>query len=390
MLNIYWFSILGRLIVPFLNIRKKKNNTILFLAAFYPKNAGYNWRVHKWIEQLNTQGYNSVSKYTLKASGFDILLTNRSLFLIKTLKKRFWQVISSSSYETVIVRRELLLYNDYGNLFLDKLLLKIHPNAILDFDDDISEAKNQPKEINSWYGKLLLEDGNKFNNSLRLYSNFIVASIHLKSRIIEQNVNYNNIAIIPTCVDYNDFPQKIYKSNKPFTFGWIGGNHNYFLLDLLLPTFEKIASEYKFKLLVIGGIEYKRNVNFDIEFRKWSLHSEIKDLLDIDVGLMPLINDMESKGKGGFKLIQYMGLGIVSIASPITINTEIVDHEKNSFLADKDDDWEFWITELLNGKIDMQKIGNAARLKINNNYTFNSNKENYLKFIENVRNSRVL
>jgi glycosyltransferase involved in cell wall biosynthesis len=105
---------------------------------------------------------------------------------------------------------------------------------------------------------------------------------------------------------------------------------------------------------------------------------------------MPLINDMESKGKGGFKLIQYMGLGIVSIASPITINTEIVDHEKNSFLADKDDDWEFWITELLNGKIDMQKIGNAARLKINNNYTFNSNKENYLKFIENVRNSRVL
>lgn len=389
-LNVYWFSILGRLILPFLTIRKKKKKTILFLAAFYPENAGFHWRVHKWKELLNTQDYHCESKYTLSASEFEILNTNRSLFLIKSLKQRFWQVVTSYKYETVIVRRELLLYNDYGNLFLDKLLLKIHPNAILDFDDDISEAKNQPKEINSWYGKLLLEDGNKFNNSLKIYSNFIVASNHLKSRITEQNLNYDNIAIIPTCVDYNDFPQKIYKNNKPFTFGWIGGNHNYFLLDLLLPIFEKIAIEYKFKLLVIGGIEYKRNVNINIEFREWSLQSEINDLLDIDVGLMPLMNDKESKGKGGFKLIQYMGLGIVSIASPITINMEIVDHEKNSFLADQDDEWEFWITELLSGKVDLQKIGNAARLKINNNYTFNSNKENYLKFIENVRNSRVL
>ena len=37
---------------------------------------------------------------------------------------------------------------------------------------------------------------------------------------------------------------------------------------------------------------------------------------------MPLENTYIGKGKCGFKLIQYMGLGIVSVASAITSNKE--------------------------------------------------------------------
>jgi len=120
------------------------------------------------------------------------------------------------------------------------------------------------------------------------------------------------------------------------------------------------------------------------------LETEISNLLDIDIGLMPLIDDAESKGKGGFKLIQYMGLGIVSVASPITINKEIVDHQINSFLANDNEEWEFWLSQLLERKFDLQKIGEEARLKINSKYTFSANENNYINFIEYVRNSRLL
>lgn len=388
MLNVYWFSILGRLIAPFLTIRKKKKNTILFLAAFYPENAGYHWRVHKWKELLNTEDYHCESKYTLNASEFEILNTNRSLFLIKSLKRRFWQVVTSYSYETVVVRRELLLYNDYGNLFLDKLLLKIHPNAILDFDDDISAAKNQPKKITSLYGKLLNEDGDKFNNSLKLFNYFFVASNYLKKRVLDQNskINSDNICVIPTCVDYDKYPIKDYsKIKNKLTFGWIGGDHNYFLLDQIIPILEKLSTKYKFNLLVIGGDNYNRECSFEIIFKKWSLETEIENLLSIDIGLMPLDDSIRAKGKGGFKLIQYMGLGIVSIASSVTINQEIVDNYTNSFLVCNEDEWYDCFSEILSGKINFEEFGKKARIKIDENYTIDANAANYLNFIKNVR-----
>ncbi|MCB1023434.1 MAG: hypothetical protein KDB79_03535, partial [Acidobacteria bacterium] len=95
-------------------------------------------------------------------------------FYLIPLFRRIWQVWSSRDYNTVIVRRELLQYNDYGNLFLERLLLKIHPNVILDFDDDISAAKKEPRKITSLFGRLMLENGSKFTDSLKLYKKFIV------------------------------------------------------------------------------------------------------------------------------------------------------------------------------------------------------------------------
>ena len=70
---------------------------------------------------------------------------------------RFFQVLSCISDDTVIVRRNLLIYNDYGNLFLDKLLLSFHPNVILDFDDDLSNNL-KTGESSSLFGKLLMEN----------------------------------------------------------------------------------------------------------------------------------------------------------------------------------------------------------------------------------------
>ena len=43
----------------------------------------------------------------------------------------------------VIVRREILLYNDYGNLFFEKWMRKVHKNLLLDVDDDDKPDKNK-------------------------------------------------------------------------------------------------------------------------------------------------------------------------------------------------------------------------------------------------------
>lgn len=370
-----------------LPLRIKKNATgILYLENFPIENAGYQFRAKKWAKILEKEKGYKVSIKTIYESKkkFDYVLTHRRhLFLIVSMYKRLWQILSSRSYETVIVRREILLYNDYGNLFMEKLLLSIHPNAILDFDDDIAAAKSQPKKITNWYARLLGENGDKFNDSLRMYKRFIVASNYLKERVLAENPNIdpNNITVIPTCVDYDKYPAKNYPDKiEQIAFGWIGGDHNYQQLRLIIPVLNKLSKQHSFKLIVIGGNPFESDANFDVEFIPWSLETEVENLYKIDVGLMPLEETDITKGKGGFKLIQYMGLGIVSVANAVTINKEIVSDGEDAFLVNGMD-WEAALKSVLSEQQNFVEIGKNAAIKIKNTYSFNGNLVKYSSFI---------
>lgn len=365
----------------------KKSNSVYIFSPFFEENAGYHWRAVKWKEILQQHGFQTTIGSAISKDEFYSLYPKQSIkFQRIFLKRRFQQVLDSRKFETVIVRREMLLYNDYGNLFLEKLLLHFHPEAILDFDDDIAAAKNQPKAIKNRFGKIMRENGNKFNESLQLFRNFIPATSFLKSRLKSQNLNVKetDICVIPTCIDYNKHAPKIYDNGKPIiTFGWIGNSGNYFLLDEILPELEKLSGEFNFELLVVGGKEYTREVSFPIRFKKWSLQTEIKDLKEIDLGLMPLKNDKVSEGKAGFKLIQYMALGIVSLASNVTVNKEIIPNKQTGFLVQNN--WFDILKQAFDSKDNWPKIGENARKHVLRKYSYEANQESYLKFIQHVQ-----
>jgi glycosyltransferase involved in cell wall biosynthesis len=99
---------------------------------------------------------------------------------------------------------------------------------------------------------------------------------------------------------------------------------------------------------------------------------------------MPLIDDEESRGKGGFKLLQYMGLGIVSIASPITINKDIVIHGKNSFLANGSEEWKRILESALKREINLVEIGSEARKRISSHFSIKAHKSTYVQFLNRI------
>ncbi len=380
--NIY----LVRLCILFTS--KKKNNSensVLFLECFPRENAGYHYRSEIWSKILAENGITSdvMTIIEERDTWNDLFYNHRFRFLKKSIWIRFRQIKRSKSFETVIVRRELLLFNDYGDLFLEKFLLKIHPNAILDFDDDIAASKQEPRTIRSLVGKLLQENGTKFSDTLKLYQRFIVASEYLASRTKEINsgIQSDQIQVIPTCVPYDSETPKQYNNNIPLVLGWIGSDYNYNLIESLYPVLEDLVQKHTFKLLVVGGEPIQDVNSFDLEFMPWTLDNEVELLKKMDIGLMPLSDSKGDKGKGAFKLIQYMGLGIVSIASPVTINNELIDHGKNSFLAENHEEWRTILDDLLSGKYDIAQMGRNARATIEAGYTFTSNKDLYINFI---------
>lgn len=383
-IQLYFYFVLGKIISFSFKPRFINTHTILYLEAFYPENSGYHWRAFKWAEELKNEGYPVDIFHALNKDEFNDYSNSPSRFMVRFLRKRFWQVVKARNYETVIVRRELLLFNDYGNLFLEKLLRKLCNNLILDFDDDLAASKKQPKEINSLYAKLMLENGNSFRESFKYYDKFIVASDYLKEYVLKyRNINEDEICVIPTCVDYDKYPAKVYdfEDDHVFTLGWIGGDHNYPLLQNIIPILNELAQSHHFQLLVIGGKPFRTDAQFKIINKQWSLDTEVENLYKIDVGLMPLDTSERSKGKGGFKLIQYMGLGIVSVAQDVTINSDICENEVDSFLYNTDKELCKKLKRILKKEINLNEMGRYAKEKITNHFSISQNKQKYIKLI---------
>jgi glycosyltransferase involved in cell wall biosynthesis len=71
----------------------------------------------------------------------------------------------------------------------------------------------------------------------------------------------------------------------------------------------------------------------------WALGREIELFNTCDVGVYPLTDDEWSKGKCGFKAIEFMACGVPVVASAVGVNREIVQDGANGFLAATEDEW---------------------------------------------------
>ena len=85
----------------------------------------------------------------------------------------------------------------------------------------------------------------------------------------------------------------------------------------------------------------------DVEAMRWRAKTEVDDLQPIDIGVMPLPEDKWSKGKCGAKALQFMGMGIPTVCSPVGVNTEIIQDDQNGFFASTEDEWVDKLSRLL-------------------------------------------
>jgi glycosyltransferase involved in cell wall biosynthesis len=308
--------------------------------------------------------------------------SNMPFFHMVFLWERYWQCLASIYYDEVIVRREILMFNDYGNLFFERLMATIHNSLILDFDDDIAAAKREPRTI-GFYGKLLLESAAKFTNSFKYYNGFIPASGYLKQKFLSSK-NENDILVLPTCVDYDKLTPKSYgQQTWELTIGWVGARNNLENILVVIPALNALADKYKFRLLIVCDAQLQGRTNFPIENIYWSEKDEITNLQKIDIGIMPLMVNDENKGKAGFKLIQYMGCGLVSLSTALTVNTEIVEDNVNGFLVPPDADWTPYFEKVFNSRENYSAISKAAFEKVKANYSFNAHTDKLITFLKN-------
>ena len=76
---------------------------------------------------------------------------------------------------------------------------------------------------------------------------------------------------------------------------------------------------------------------------------------------MPLTDDAYTRGKCGFKLLQYMATGAVPVASDVGFNREIVRHGENGLLVREPGDWARHVAALAEDPAMRARLSAAAR-----------------------------
>lgn len=175
----------------------------------------------------------------------------------------------------------------------------------------------------------------------------------------------NDVRVIPTVVDTTLYKPMAAKNAVP-VIGWIGSPSTAPYLERVLPAIREACAGGKARFVVVGA---GSNAPEGAESREWSEASEIAEVQGFDVGIMPLPDDPWSRGKCGFKLIQYMACGLPVVASPVGVNAEIVRPGETGFLATTAEEWAGALKELLASAELRAKLGAAGRARAEAEYS---------------------
>jgi glycosyltransferase involved in cell wall biosynthesis len=175
------------------------------------------------------------------------------------------------------------------------------------------------------------------------------------------------IETIPTVVDMSRYKMRR-AIEQPFTVGWIGSPVTQKYLHQIDNTLKTVASAGSFQLVLVGASE-SALAGLNPLRVAWTEETEVQSIHRFDVGIMPLQDSAFERGKCGYKLIQCMACGIPVVASPVGVNTQIVEHGVDGFLAETEGEWITHLNTLRDNKKLRDEMGFRARSKIMRRYS---------------------
>lgn len=351
---------------------------LLYIAPHRPgRSPGQRFRFEQYTDFLESEGFTITYSFLLNAWD-DRHFYQRGNYLLKcwiALKCviiRLFDVLRAWRYDYVIVYREA---HFWGWAIFEKLLSMSRAAMIFDFDDAIwlNDTSESNKNL-SW-----LKSSAKTAKIARLANVVTVGNSFLADYARQSN---QNVVIVPTAIDTDAYKYRGAVDSEPVMIGWIGSTTTLKHFQNAIPALTAIKQKYgnRVNFKVIVDVDYEEP-ELGLKSTKWSKDTEVEELNKVDIGIMPLPDDRWSCGKCGFKGIQYMALGIATVMSPVGVNTDIIEHGANGFLASTDSEWIDCLSQLIESVKLRQRLGKAARKTIDERYSVRSQQGNLLNAI---------
>jgi len=301
--------------------------------------------------------------------------------------KSYWNLILSGywnrikilfklkSYDLIIIHKEIF---PYFPPLVERLIYLMKIAYVVDYDDATFHKYDNHK---NWFIRLFL--GKKIDIIMKLSNVVIIGNKYLSSRA--QLSGANRIEIIPSVVDLNKYNDVKSNYGKQLVVGWIGSPSTGKYLLQIKSIFQLLKKEFDVRFVVVGC---NKDIvkELPVEVFSWSEETEVQLIKSFDIGIMPLKDSKWEQGKCGYKLIQYMACGIPVVASPIGINTQIVQNGINGFLAEDIIGWEQALRKLLSNESLRRFMGKNGRKRVVEEYSIQVQSKKLIKIINSLLN----
>lgn len=176
------------------------------------------------------------------------------------------------------------------------------------------------------------------------------------------------VEVIPTGIDLGPYAAASSGSPSGVRIAWIGLPGNLPYLAIAEAALARVAERHPDLRLAVVSERAPAAFGAPVELVRWSSETEAAALAACDVGIMPLEDDDWTRGKGGFKLLQYMAAGLPTVASPVGVNREITVDGETGFFASTAEEWEHALGRLLGDAALRRRMGLAGRRRVEENY----------------------
>ncbi|MCU0682933.1 MAG: glycosyltransferase [Polyangiaceae bacterium] len=349
---------------------------LLVLASYPEAAAATRFRLCAYFPALRDRGIEPDFRPFLSDEAFACIYRpghtlEKARHVLAACADRLALWLEKTPYDGVLVQREAAIV---GPALLEHALrARRGLPLIFDFDDAIwldgfADKSGLP---NRRFARLL-KAPSKTEGLLRRAAHVIAATRFLADYARARNPRVSVVPSVVPAARWRPLEGRLEGAplNDPPLIGWVGTHSTAFQLGLVLPALRRLHAEgRRFRLRFVGA-----GRNFDlpgvaIENVPWSAERERDDFARLDIGLAPIQEDPWAEGKGGFKQLQYMAVGVPFASSFRSGAREFLIHDENCLLAEGDESWYRALSTLLGDHAVRARLARAGRRLVEENYS---------------------
>lgn len=214
----------------------------------------------------------------------------------------------------------------------------------------------------------------KVGSICRMSSVVIVNSRHHEDYARKHGAR--TVVRIPSVVDESVFhvPARVRDEGRPVRIGWTGSPSTIGNLRLIEQPLRRVLDRTGAELVVVGGSANPFE-SLDATVLPWSADEEVARIASFDIGLLPLPLTPWNERSFFLKLVQYMALGVPTVATPMGSVSYVLEDGRSGFTASSDAEWEERLVQLVEDEDLRAAMCKRAEELAAEHYTLGANAE---------------
>lgn len=271
--------------------------------------------------------------------------------------KKAGYVFAAGRYDAVLIQREVFPRSWYW------LMRKMNPRIIYEIEDTIFEI-NEFWRRGRLHETALRYQARMCRNMMRYAAEVIAENEYLAA---EARKHHSRVSLLTAPINTDIFvplPSQAARESlrRGTTIGWIGSPGTSYLLKTIAPALAAVCQRHPdVSVKIVGAASDFVLPGVRTEQCDWDAGRERADLQSFDIGLMPLDDAPFNRGRLGYKMIQYMAVGIPVVASDIGLNKTVIRNGENGFLAGSNEEWNERLLLLITSPDLRRRLGAAGR-----------------------------